>query len=88
MDEAYKKAVQRFGYIISGILMLISGIGVLVKWVWSPLVFLVTMYVLTGSLWAPQLIRPLYDRFGQKIVPRDLDEEKPKPPGDDFFHEN
>jgi len=87
MDEAYKKAVQRFGYIISAVLMLLTGLGVILQWVYSPLVFLLTMYLLTGSLWAPQLIRPLYDRFGYKLVSRNLDEET-KEPDDKFFNDN
>ncbi len=87
MDEAYKKAIQRFGYIISALFMLATGVGVLLRWVYSPLVFLLTMYLLTGSLWAPQLIRPLYDRFGRKWIPPGLGDEK-KSVDDSLFHDN
>jgi len=88
LDAVYKKAIQRFVYVISAVFMLATGATVLMRWVYSPLLFLLTMYLLTGSLWAPQLIRPLYDRFGRKWIPPGLDKKPDDPQDDNFFSDN
>ncbi len=79
-------AVRRFGYLLSLIAMIIANIGIVNEWPGTPLWFLLTMYLLLGSVWIPRLIRPFYNWFGHYIVKPDEQSEK-KPP-DDLFHEN
>jgi hypothetical protein len=63
------KPVKRFGYLISSVFLLLTVIAMLVHSVAVVWLFLITMYLLTGSLWAPPLIRPLYRIFGKYLVP-------------------
>lgn len=55
--------VKQFGYVISAILVIISTISMMNKWLATPWLFLITMYFLTGSLWIPILIKPFYVLF-------------------------
>ncbi len=69
--------VKRFGYLFSAIFLVLANIGLISNWGSTPLLFLVTMYLLTGSLWIPGLVRPLYKLFGKYIVkPVENDEKK------------
>jgi uncharacterized membrane protein len=54
------RAVKRFGYILSLIFIIIANIGLVLNWRFTGWLYLITMYVLTGSLWAPKLIFPFF----------------------------
>ena len=56
---------KRFGYVISAIGVIISNISLINNWPITPVLFLITMYFLTGALWAPFLIKPIYQFFGK-----------------------
>ncbi|HED11843.1 MAG TPA: hypothetical protein ENJ10_14230 [Caldithrix abyssi] len=79
-------AVKRFGYLLSLAAMVIANVGIVNEWPSTPIWFLVTMYLLLGSMWMPQLIRPFYRWFGHYIVkPDDISDKKPP---DDLFNRN
>ena len=77
--------VKRFGYLLSGILVIITVVSMMLKWAITPLIFLITMYFLTGALWIPLLIKPFYRLFGKYLVKPEEGEEKPT---DTFFNPN
>ena len=52
--------IKRFGYVVSAVLLLASNIALIKNWQITPVIFLITMYFLTGALWGPRLIKPLY----------------------------
>jgi len=68
--------VKRFGYILSALFVIASNVSLYNNWMLTPWLFLVTMYLLTGSLWAPALIRPFYKLFGKYLVPAAEEHEK------------
>ncbi len=78
-------AVKRFGYLLSLAFMFLANVGIVNEWPSTPLWFLVTMYLLLGSLWIPGLIRPLYNWFGRYIIKPDASD---KEPSDDIFSQN
>ncbi|RMH62905.1 MAG: hypothetical protein D6677_08685 [Calditrichaeota bacterium] len=78
-------AVRRFGYLLSFILIIIANIGLINEWAATPILFLITMYFLTGSMWASALIRPFYRWIGQHIIKPD---PPPKPPVENPFSDN
>lgn len=68
MNDEQKKEIlfiKRFGYVISAVFVIISNISLINKWPITPILFLITMYFLTGALWAPFLIKPFYLFFGK-----------------------
>lgn len=89
MDPAQKDDslnVKRFGYVISAILLVLSNVGLANEWAFTPLIFIFTMYFLTGSLWAPGLIRIFYSSFG-KYMSREKKNQQSKS-GTDHFSKN
>ena len=60
--------VKRFGYLVSAILLVLANISLISGWGVTPILFLLTMYFLTGSLWIPILVRPFYILIGKYIV--------------------
>ncbi len=70
-------SVKRFGYVVSVILLLLSNISLIIKWPATPIIFLITMYFLTGALWAPAIIKPFYRLF-QKYIYKPTDSSKTK----------
>jgi len=76
--------VKRFGYLISALFLVTAVIGMINMWSVTPLLFLITLYLLTGSLWIPALVRPLYRLFGKYIVKPDEDDQD----SDTFFNAN
>lgn len=70
-------SVKRFGYVISAVLLLLSNISLFNKWPATPIIFLVTMYFLTGSLWIPAIIKPFYRLFGKYLI-KPTDTSKPE----------
>ena len=76
--------LKRFGYLISAICLVFSVISLINSWSITPLLFLITMYLLTGSLWIPVLIKPIYNILGKYIVKPNDDKEK----SDTFFNAN
>lgn len=62
-------ALKRFGYLLSAVSLVVSVISQVNGWKATPFLFLLTMYLVTGSLWMPVLIKPLYRLFGKYIVP-------------------
>ena len=60
--------IKRFGYLLSAVFMILTSIGLLTEWAATPWLFLFTMYLLTGCLWMPVLIKPFYRLFGKYIV--------------------
>ena len=57
------RAVKHFGYILSALFLSATGIASLGHSSLTPWLFLITMYLLTGSLWLPVLIKPFYKGF-------------------------
>lgn len=60
-------AVKRFGYLLSALFLVASVVAIIAESVSFPLLFLLTMYFLSASLWLPALIRPLYNLLGKKL---------------------
>lgn len=60
--------IKRFGYLLSAVFLIITSAGLLFKWALTPWLFLFTMYLLTGCLWIPALIKPFYWLFGKYII--------------------
>jgi hypothetical protein len=79
--------IKRFGYIISALLIIVSNISLIDQWPVAPLLFLITMYFLTGALWIPGLIKPFYKLF-VKNQGEDSDEDGDGKNPQDFFKEN
>ena len=77
---------KRFGYVISAIFVIISNISLINNWVATPILFLITMYFLTGALWVPFLIKPVYQFFG-KPFSKNSDKNK-SDNSKDIFNEN
>jgi len=75
---AENEVVKRFGFLISAVFLILTVLAMLIKSVTMPWLFLITMYLLTGSLWTPILIRPLYKLFGKYLVPEAEKEVKEK----------
>ena len=73
------KPIKRFGYLISSVFLLLTVGAMLAQSAAVVWLFLITMYLLSGSLWAPLLIRPLYHLFGKYLVPAEQPEAKEKP---------
>ncbi len=78
--------IKRFGYIISAVLLVLSNLGIVFEWAFTPIIFIFTMYFLTASLWAPRLIRVFYNSFGKYIF-RENTNQKTKSV-DDHFSKN
>jgi len=53
--------IKQTGYLISGFGVVISNIGMVRNWSITPIILLITMYFLAGSLWFPILIKPFYN---------------------------
>jgi len=64
-------AVKQFGYLLSALFLLISVTGMVLEWLYTPWLALITMYFLTGSLWIPSLIKPFYTIIGRYIIKPD-----------------
>lgn len=67
-------AVKQFGYLLSALFLLGSVTGMVLEWPYTPWLVLLTMYLLTGSLWIPSLLKPLYTAFGKHIIKSVSDE--------------
>ena len=78
--------VKRFGYVISALLIILSNIGLVEKWSATPILFLITMYFLTGSLWVPKLVAPFYKWF--KLLINYNDNKDDDAAGKNFFNKN
>ena len=52
--------LKYFGYILSTLFLIFTGIALVGHSSLTPWLFLITMYLLTGSLWISGMIRPLY----------------------------
>jgi hypothetical protein len=77
--------VKRFGYVVSAILLVISNIALVNESAYTPILFILTMYFLTGSLWGPGLIRVFYNLFGKQL----FKDESGQPKSDtDHFSKN
>jgi len=78
--------IKRFGFVLSAFLIIISVISLMNQWAVTPILFIIMMYFLTASLWAPALITGLYNSFGKYIV----SESTSKDPKDssDIFNNN
>ncbi len=60
-------AIKRFGYLLSALLLIASVIAMVAESNSFPWLFLITMYLLSGSLWMPKLIQPLYQLLGKYL---------------------
>ena len=67
--------VKRFGYLLSAIFLILANLSLIFKWPATPWLFIITMYLLTGSLWIPLLIKPLYIIFGKYVVKDNLGDQ-------------
>lgn len=69
--QTTKKNLQlkQFGYILSAIFLILTVTAMLLESRLLPWIFLFTMYVLSGSLWMPVLIKPLYYLLGRHFFP-------------------
>jgi len=65
-DELLK--IKRFGYVISAIMLIISNVALINNWQLTPIIFIITMYFLTGSLWGLVLIKPFYSFFDKYFL--------------------
>ena len=79
--------IKRFGYVISALLLIISNISLISNWPSTPILFLITMYFLTGALWAPFLIKPFYQLFGKNLF-KNTDDNEQLNNSDDLFNKN
>ncbi len=83
--------VKRFGYILSAVFLVLSNVAYVLDWQATPYLFLFTLYLLTGSLWIPALIRPFYRWFGKYLIkPHDnmSDSGKKSEDQSEYFSEN
>ncbi len=78
--------VKRFGYLLSLATMIIANVGIVKEWPSTPIWFLLTMYLLLGSMWMPNLIRPFYKWFGHYIVKPEKEPVSKSP--EDLFNKN
>ena len=76
--------IKRFGYVISAILIIITNISLIAQWSATPILFLITMYFLTGALWIPALIRPFYNVFIKNYITKRENGKNPE----DYFKKN
>lgn len=76
--------IKRFGYIVSALLIIVSTISMMNNWIVTPWLFLLTMYFLTGSLWIPALIKPIY----MLVIKLRGKDEHSKKDNDTFFNPN
>lgn len=60
-------AIKRFGYLLSALFLIASVVAMMAESISFPWLFLITMYLLSGSLWMPKLIRPVYQLFGKYL---------------------
>ena len=67
----YKKDLQvrRFGYLLSGMILVFTVIAMVMESTMLPWLFLILMYFVTGSLWLTGLIKPFYILFGKRLFP-------------------
>ena len=79
--------IKRFGYVISALLIIASNISLIKNWNATPILFLITMYFLTGALWAPFLIKPFYKLFGKRLFKNQNGDEQSKD-SNDLFSKN
>lgn len=80
--------IKRFGYVISALFIVVSNISLIKNWPATPWLFLVTMYLLTGALWAPSLIKPFYNLFGKNLFKGSDDEDDSSKDSKDLFSNN
>ena len=59
-QNSEKNKIKQTGYLISVVGIIASNIGLVNNWLFTPLLVLITMYFLAGSLWFPILIKPFY----------------------------
>ncbi|KAA3611232.1 MAG: hypothetical protein D8M58_14770 [Calditrichaeota bacterium] len=78
--------IKQFGYVVSAVLLIISNIGLINEWPYTPIFFILMMYFLTGSLWGPGLIRIFYNIFGKHFFKNENEGENK--PGSDHFSKN
>ena len=79
--------IKRFGYVLSALFIVISNISLINNWSFTPVLFLITMYFLTGALWAPSLIKPFYQLFGKNLKKNSSSEDKSES-SKDLFSKN
>jgi len=77
--------IKRFGYVISALLLIIANISLINKWPATPILFLITMYFLTGALWLPALIKPFYLIFKKHFI---KDSDNQSSTSKDIFSKN
>jgi len=68
-------AIKRFGYLLSAMFLVASVVAMMAESISFPWLFLITMYLLSGSLWMPKLIRPVYHLFGKYLPLTDPDRD-------------
>ena len=70
-------SVKRFGYLLSAVFLVGANISLINEWPVTPWLFLILLYLLTGSLWIPSLIKPFYMLFGKYIIKpeKEIDEK-------------
>ena len=59
-QNSEKNKIKQTGYLISAVGIIASNVGLVKNWPFTPLLVLITMYFLAGSLWFPILIKPFY----------------------------
>jgi len=68
--------IKQFGYVISAVLLVLSNIALINESPSTPFIFIVTMYFLTASLWAPRLIKVFYTSFGKYLFKNNNNQNK------------
>ncbi len=73
--KSQKNKVKQTGYLVSAVGIIVSNIGLVKNWPYTPIIVLITMYFLAGSLWFPILIKPFYRMFQKlyKILQKEKD---------------
>ena len=59
-DNQNRTKIKHFGYIVSAVGIVLANVGMIRHWSFTPIIVLITMYFLGGSIWFPKLIKPFY----------------------------
>ena len=57
--------LKQFGYILSAIFLILTVVAMVLDSRLLPWLFIITLYILSGSMWMPVLIKPFYSLIGK-----------------------
>ncbi len=73
------RPVKRFGYVVSLIFIVLSNVGLVLNWWITGWLYLITMFFLTGSLWVPQMLNPIYKLYLKLTGVKGTEKKETKP---------